>query len=98
MRIRLNGIMSSLLWLTMFITVMAGCSVFLPVSVPPITTYQISVLHGNSLECKSNASAADIQITRMKADEPYDSINMFYSWAKYQLSSYSRHQWVATPS
>lgn len=79
-------------------SLLGGCSVFMPVTIPQVQTYQISVLHGESAECKRNPNAADIQITRMKADEPYDLTSMFYSKAEYQLSNYSRNEWVAAPS
>lgn len=75
-----------------------GCSVFMPVTIPEIQNYQISILHGaTNMECPSLEGKPDIQITRMKADAPYDSENMYYSLERYQLSHYSRNQWVAAP-
>lgn len=75
----------------------SGCSVFMPVTIPEIQNYQISILHGANMECPTLVNKPDIQITRMKADAPYDSDNMYYSLERYQLSHYSRNQWVAAP-
>ncbi len=94
MQIRLNRFVAS----GMLFLILGGCSVFMPVQVPTINTYQINMLNESSIECKNNVSLPDLQVTRMKANEPYDSTNMFYSEVKYQLNHYSRNQWAAAPS
>lgn len=75
-----------------------SCSVFLPVTIPEVQTYQIALPHSNSTECKPRIDAPDLLITRMKAEEPYDSDNMYYAKSRYQLNHYSRNQWVAAPN
>lgn len=82
----------------LFFAVLSACSVFLPVTIPEIQTYQISTMHGKSEECKNNPILPAIQITKMKADEPYDGTGMFYSLSTYQLSKYARNRWVASPN
>lgn len=77
---------------------LSGCSVFMPVTIPEIQNYQIGILHNTrENECTTLANKSDLQITRMKADAPYDSDNMYYSLERYQLNHYSRNQWVAAP-
>lgn len=77
---------------------LSSCSVFMPVTVPQIQNYQISVINDVGPECKNLSGKPNIQITRMKADEPYDSDYMYYSQERYQLNHYARNQWVASPS
>lgn len=89
---------SKFLLLTSAFIFLDSCSVFMPVTVPEIKNYQISVINDLGPGCKNLVGKPNIQVTRMKADEPYDSDNMFYSLERYQVSRYSRNQWVASPT
>ncbi len=78
---------------------LTGCSVFMPVSTPDIHTYQLGAMSHNNLQtqCNNNTSNTVLQITHVRADAPYDTINMFYSTESYELDSYVTHQWVSLP-
>jgi ABC-type uncharacterized transport system auxiliary subunit len=77
-----------------------GCSVFMPVSTPDIHSYQLGAMSHDNLQaqCTNNTSNTVLQITHVRADAPYDTINMFYSTEQYELDSYVTHQWVSLPS
>ena len=73
---------------------------FMPVSIPEVKNYQISLVHDSSPTCVNNSEQTEsaIQIMRMRDDAPYDTTRMFYSSSQYQLNSYARHEWAALPS
>ena len=48
--------------------------------------------------CNSVRHPQTLQITRMRAEAPYETTKMFYVKNKYQLDSYSYNQWAAFPS
>lgn len=81
--------------------IISGCSVFLPVTTPQIHTYKLEVINHSSLinQCPAaNNSNTILQITYVRADAPYDTLNMYYSEAPYELASYVVNQWVSLPS
>lgn len=82
--------------------IVAGCSLFMPVNSPQIHTYELSVIkHSPSTlgGCENiNTSGEVLQVPHVKADAPYDNLNMYYSNYNYELDSYATHQWVALPS
>lgn len=80
--------------------IVAGCSVFLPVTTPQIHTYQLGAVNtaDEQAQCANNSSNVVLQITHVRADAPYDTLNMFYSDEQYELDSYATHQWVSLPS
>lgn len=80
--------------------IISGCSVFMPVTTPQIHTYQLEVINHDSMltQCPNNNSNIILQITLVRADAPYDTLNMYYSKSPYELASYATHQWVSLPS
>jgi ABC-type uncharacterized transport system auxiliary subunit len=85
------------------IAMLAGCSVFQPVSVPDIHTYELAAASSYNaqapVECSdSNLSTKALQVSPVHPDVPYDSSKMFYSLSPYELDSYASNQWVSLPS
>ncbi|HLX53647.1 MAG TPA: ABC-type transport auxiliary lipoprotein family protein [Aquella sp.] len=79
---------------------LSSCGMFLPVKTPEIHTYQLEAVKHKELQtqCPANDSNAILQVTYVRADAPYDTINMYYSDSPYKLDSYAVHQWVSLPS
>lgn len=89
----------SIINLSAIIFVLSGCSVFLPVTTPQLHTYQLEVISYNAATpCPPSNLSDTLQITYVRADAPYDTLNMFYSESQYELGSYATHQWVSLPS
>lgn len=83
-----------------FTFILSGCGLFSPVVTPQTHTYQLEVVKHNELQtgCPANTSNAILQITNVRADAPYDTLNMFYSEGQYKLAPYATHQWISLPS
>ena len=80
---------------------LGGCSgMFAPVAMPEIQNYQITPAGGDikAASCARVNKESTLQITRMRAEAPYETTKMFYSKGQYQLDSYSYNQWAAFPT
>ena len=80
---------------------LSGCSgMFAPLSTPEIHNYQIVVADDNTevTNCSNIRHGKTLQITRMRAEAPYEATKMFYVSGRYHLDSYSYNQWTAFPT
>lgn len=80
--------------------VLYACGMLDPVYTPNVNHYQINAMAYTQMQqCNKQTSSAGvndtiIQITRVRAFAPFDTRDMLYSVAKYQLDSYSIHKWI----
>lgn len=76
-----------------------SCSVFTPVQLPEVHTYQISGIDDPSVNsCSNSLKPSILQVSLMKTDAPYDSNQMFYSRGAFELNAYSYHKWISSPN
>jgi cholesterol transport system auxiliary component len=85
--------------LALAVATLSSCSIFTPVSLDKVYTYQIGTdaISKNGNICSSN-NGKSLQITRMRADSPFDNNRMAYSMAQYQIETYATHKWTTAPA
>lgn len=73
----------------------SGCSIFQSVTPTQLRHYQLNPIENDNFAvCEATDSKAVLQVSSVKADNPYDTNKMFYSKSQYQLTSYNYTQWV----
>ena len=77
---------------------LSSCSILSPVVTPEVKQYQVVLSDSDNISCNTPTNAPILQVAPVKVFAPFDTHDMYYSVADYQLSSYTLSQWASTPS